>query len=71
MIEDSDMLLNASCRCDVDEGDEYDVEFNRMREATMKSRQVKVHEELEVIKESIEDLKKKLSFAKEQVKIIW
>jgi hypothetical protein len=38
-----------------------------MREATMKSRQVKVREELEVLKENMEDLKRKLAFAKEQV----
>lgn len=36
----------------------------------MKSRQVKVQEELEVLKENIEDLKRKLAFAKEQVMLM-
>lgn len=51
----------------LDEKDEYDAEFDRMREATMKSRQEKAKEELASVLETIEDLKKKLLSAKEQV----
>ena len=61
------MACNCLMDCSADEKDDYDAEFDRMREATMKSRQEKAREELESTAQSIEDLKKKLSSAREQV----
>lgn len=50
-----------------EEYDDYDVEFDRMREATLKTRQVQAKEELEDAQKMLVQCRSNLSYAKEQV----
>ena len=47
--------------------DEYDDDFDRMREASLKSRQEKAREELAEVTKNVELMNKNLASAKEQV----
>lgn len=56
-----------SCFLCIEARDEYDDDFDRMREATLKSRQEKAKEELAEVTKNVELMKKNLAAAKEQV----
>ena len=54
----------------IEERDEYDDEFEKLRELTLKNRQVQSKEELEETKLKIEECQKKLKSQKEQVLVL-
>uniref|UniRef100_A0A2C9K4Z2 AAA+ ATPase domain-containing protein n=1 Tax=Biomphalaria glabrata TaxID=6526 RepID=A0A2C9K4Z2_BIOGL len=53
-----------------EEYDAYDAEFDRMREANLKTRQVQAKDELETQKSQVEQCRANLAYAKQQV-IFW
>ncbi|XP_023932047.1 dynein heavy chain 5, axonemal-like isoform X1 [Lingula anatina] len=59
--EDEEELLQK------EEYDDYDKEFDRLRETKLKTRQVKAVEELAAAKKKVEEWRKNLEYAKEQV----
>ena len=50
-----------------EEYDDYDREFDKMREATLKTRGVQAREELTTAKAQVDECRKQLDYAKEQV----
>ncbi|XP_035829673.1 dynein heavy chain 5, axonemal isoform X2 [Aplysia californica] len=59
--EEEDELLKE------EEYDDYDAEFDRMREATLKTRQVQAKEELSEAQKNLEECRSNLAYAREQV----
>ena len=51
-----------------EERDEYDDEFDRMREANLQTRQVQAKEEYADAVKSVDECRKSLAYAKEQVR---
>ncbi|XP_077977225.1 dynein axonemal heavy chain 8-like isoform X3 [Glandiceps talaboti] len=58
--EEDELLTN-------EEEDEYDIQFEQQREANLKSRQVKIEEELVMYKKKLDDCRTHLQTAREQV----
>lgn len=50
-----------------EEYDEYDAEFDRMREANLKTRQVQAKDELALAQSQVEQCRASLAYAKQQV----
>ncbi|GFN75495.1 dynein beta chain, ciliary [Plakobranchus ocellatus] len=53
--------------CSTEDYDEYDAEFDRMREANLKTRQVQAKEELELAQVKLDECRQKLAYARDQV----
>ena len=54
----------------IEEYDEYDKEFDKMREATLKTRGVQAKEELSSATKHVDECRKQLDYAKEQVFVL-
>ena len=59
-------MILRFCLCFKAEEDEYDREFNRMREESLKSKQAKLFEELEQAKHVVEECKRLLGEKRKQ-----
>lgn len=53
-----------------EEYDDYDREFDKMREATLKTRGVQAREELASAKQNVDECRKNLEYAREQVSLL-
>ena len=64
------LSLHLSSHIFTEEYDEYDREFDKMREATLKTRGVQAKEELASATKHVEECRKHLDYAREQVCMI-
>nr|CAB3238692.1 dynein heavy chain 8, axonemal-like [Phallusia mammillata] len=65
--EDSDYEEDILLR--YEENDEYDIQFEQMREANLKSKRVQIEEEIEIAKKELEEARSSLVTAKNQVEL--
>lgn len=64
-VEEDELLEQAA----KDERDNYDEEFEKLREANLRSREVKAHEELQVAEKNVATCQEQLEYARKQVNI--